>query len=315
MNAGFNEQWLDLLPTLAETLPQQAQSEERIWEWSLVLTAMGIEHQVGRSRPGLALMVRPRDQRRAEEEIQAFEQENSLEAEADSQDRLLGSIEPTVWALLALAAFFKAVRLKISLLGYDDVPWQQLGSVEAWAVMHGEWWRVLTGLTLHGDVPHLVSNMLVGFVFIAMLCRELGSGLGWFLVLLAGALGNGCNVLMQGPPHDSIGFSTSVFGCVGLLAGLRSVERSRHDGARRYLPIAAALGLLALLGTGGENTDLGAHLLGLVCGFPLGLMAAGLTAERFQSVRRLNGWFGAAAGASIPLCWAVALLNSSPLFQ
>ena len=45
---------------------------------------------------------------------------------------------------------------------------------------------------------------------------------------------------------------------------------------RWYLPLAAALALLALLGSGGENTDLGAHLLGFATGILLGLPAGRL---------------------------------------
>ena len=43
-------------------------------------------------------------------------------------------------------------------------------------------------------------------------------------------------------------------------------------GAGWPLPLAAALGLLGLLGSSGENTDLGAHLFGFGCGIVLGLL-------------------------------------------
>jgi hypothetical protein len=46
---------------------------------------------------------------------------------------------------------------------------------------------------------------------------------------------------------------------------------------RRLLPVAAAVALLGLLGSGGENTDIGAHLLGFLAGLALGWPAAYLT--------------------------------------
>ena len=99
----------------------------------------------------------------------------------------------------------------------------------------------------------------------------LGTGLGFALVLLAGAGGNLANALLQGAPHVSLGASTAVFGALGLLGGL-SVARQRGKAAGRrriWLPLFAALALLGMLG-GGERVDIG-HLLGLIVGRRLGI--------------------------------------------
>jgi len=314
MTSATDEAWVDIRPMLEASLPGEEPEQARVWEWSLVLTAMGIEHQVRQSRGVARLLVRTGSVSEAVEEIRLYELENSDNEELGDYEGHSGGFEPTFWAFLALAAFFKVVRLDIHALGYQPIPWQKLGSVNAEAVLSGAWWRTITGLTLHGDLPHLLSNILIGGVFIIMASRELGSGISWFLVLLSGTLGNFCNALIQGPPHDSIGFSTAVFGCVGIIAALRSLEHSSGSGHRRFLPAAAALGLLALLGSGGENTDLGAHLLGLACGFPLGLIAAGLKPPRPHPGRWLNLCFGWGAAGLVLSGWACALLASSPLF-
>ncbi len=125
----------------------------------------------------------------------------------------------------------------------------------------------MTALTLHADGQHLLGYLLIGGGFIPMLCRALGSGLDWSLLLLSGSFGNLLNAFLQAPLHRSVGASTAVFGAVGLLAAIHLLRERQ----RWYLPLAAALALLALLGSEGENTDLGAHLFGLAVGIVLGL--------------------------------------------
>ena len=140
------------------------------------------------------------------------------------------------------------------------------------------------------------------------LCRLLGSGRAWFLVLCTGALGNLLNALVQSPDHRSIGASTAVFGAVGLLATInmlhfRSILRHRWP-----LPLAAALGLLALLGASGHNTDIGAHLFGFISGIGLGLMADFITQGFKRPWRKTNKGL-AFLSAIFPLtAWWLALI-------
>jgi hypothetical protein len=71
----------------------------------------------------------------------------------------------------------------------------------------------------------------------------------------------------------------------------------------------AAVGGLALLmytGTGGENTDIGAHLLGFVCGFGAGLILIRLGHLPKDARRQLIA--GATALGLIFFSWAIALL-------
>jgi membrane associated rhomboid family serine protease len=143
----------------------------------------------------------------------------------------------------------------------DQSHWFDEGAVRGGRILeHGEWWRVLTGLTLHADPVHVFSNAVIGGIVIHFLCKILGSGLGWLLVLLAGCLGNSINIIFQGKFHNAVGFSTAVFGAIGILCG---IEVKRRQGIKGLLlPLGAGLSLLAMLGSEGERTDFGAHLWG-----------------------------------------------------
>ena len=74
---------------------------------------------------------------------------------------------------------------------------------------------------------------------IVSLCRELGSGLAWSLLLGSGVLGNLANACLQLPDHRSVGASTVVFGAVGILAALNLLRNGvtcKDDGRCRSLP-------------------------------------------------------------------------------
>jgi membrane associated rhomboid family serine protease len=114
-----------------------------------------------------------------------------------------------------------------------------------------------------------MSNVVIGGFFVLWLCREIGAGLGWVLTLLSGILGNLINAAVQSPLHNSIGASTALFGTIGILSGLRAHE-SASASRSVIVPLMAGIILLALLGSGGERTDVGAHLFGLVAGVGIG---------------------------------------------
>ena len=187
-----------------------------------------------------------------------------------------------VLALLLLLILWHGVRMHwFSLPGLprlDPEEWTRLGALDVFRVrVFGEWYRCVTALTLHADSRHLFGNVLFGAPFLILLCRRVGLGLGVFLVLLAGTFGNVLNTLYRQSAHVSLGFSTALFGTVGALSGFMALQGwDKRDGAgklswrRGVLLLAAGTGILAMLGTEGENTDYAAHLFGLLSGFIVG---------------------------------------------
>lgn len=235
--------------------------------WSLVLLSAGIVNITMHPALDYVVMVDAAEMERAELELGHFEMENRgwpprknlpLRGEGQTEER-----PPTVLLMGALLIFHLVTGPFIS-----GSEWFRLGAVNSRAILEGgEWWRLITALTLHSDSGHLVGNIAIGGVVIHFLCKMFGTGRGWFLLILAGTVANFANVIARGPGHVSVGFSTAVFAAVGLLCGgqmrlmnLRSV----------LLPLGAGVALLAMLGSSGERTDLGAHLWGLAVGLLLG---------------------------------------------
>ncbi|TKB08741.1 rhomboid family intramembrane serine protease [Desulforhopalus sp. IMCC35007] len=134
----------------------------------------------------------------------------------------------------------------------------------------GQYYRLITALTLHADIVHLMSNCLLGGFLLHFLLLTTGNGIGVFSVLVSSALANLINVLVHGSDHHFVGFSTAVFVVIGMLCTMNYSGKSRSQSIHFLMPVMAGLALLALLGSSGERTDLGAHLFGLLCGLLTG---------------------------------------------
>jgi len=279
-------------------------------EWALVLASQGLATRVRNVEGGFALEVPSEQAERAAAALAAYEAENpprpadaAARAELEARESRIGSGHVRIaFAIGAALLLFFLVTGPRSL----RVDWFECGSAESARILVGELWRTVTALTLHANLAHVLSNALAGTLFLSAVFASLGPGLGIALVLLAGAGGNLLNALFQSPFHISVGASTSVFGAVGILAGLgvvRSRRRGRR-GRRAWAPIAAGVALVAMLGTG-ERSDVWAHVYGLAVGSALGL-AAGLAGARPPALR----WqlaLGAGALAVVLACWALAL--------
>lgn len=303
------EPWPALEPGLVTPGLPRWLSRERARLWALVLDARGVPCCLEQPEPARWELHVPRERLgQAVEEISRYEEKNrSWPPSLPPPRPLVENTLSTLSVLILLATFYNVVRLDLLLPGGVSPDWLEAGSARAARILGGDWWRTVTSLTLHRDVAHLLGNLFIGGVFIFLLCRELGSGLAWSLILAAGSLGNLANALVQPAAHDSVGASTAVFGTVGILASL-SMVRYRHNLQKRWgLPVAAALSLLTLLGTEGKNTDLGAHFFGFVAGIVLGLLTELVISRRGHPGAILNALLAIIAGLTVAVAWLIAI--------
>ena len=234
--------------------------------------------------------------------LAAYEKENTAPVQNQNRaDDFASLIAGIVVAGVLILSHAVAVRWK------EAAPWFDQGSAASSRILDGELWRTVTALTLHADLVHLFSNAVAAAIFVTALSSIVGAGLAAALVVLAGACGNLVNALMQGSSHISVGASTAIFGAVGVLGTLGLVRRRREPTRSRgaWIPIAAALGLLAMLGTGTGRTDLLAHLFGFFCGallgVPVGLFFPAMPGQVMQWV------CGSATVLVLIYCWTLAL--------
>jgi rhomboid protease GluP len=301
--------WVAIRPDVGDWEATGILSERRVRRWALVLDSRSIPCRIESGGMGWRLLVPARHFDAARTELHLFEEENrGWPPPEPPPSPLVENSLATISVLILLATFHNITRLDLSLFGHHPVDWFEIGRAHAGRILNGEWWRLVTALTLHSDWLHLFSNLTIGGLFIVWLCRDLGSGPAWSLLLGSGILGNLANAFIQPPDHSSVGASTVVFGAVGILASLNAV-RSRLSGRKHpLLPIAAALALLALLGTEGKNTDLGAHLFGFLFGVILGSVAEHLVEGRGRPGPGLNALLSLIAAVVVGAAWWAALV-------
>jgi membrane associated rhomboid family serine protease len=308
------EEWLAISPLLVGDESVVVLTAQQAQLWALVLQARTIPCSVEPTDQGWCLLVPGSRFHQALHELRQYLRENRnwpppLPAVRATAHNTLATLS----VLLLLATFHNLTLLDISFNGQTTVDWLRIGAAKVDLIRQGEWWRTITALTLHANLPHLFSNLTIGGFIVLWLCRDLGSGLAWSLLLGSGILGNLLNAAVQPTSHSSVGASTVVFGAVGLLSASNLVRLQPQPRKRWGLPIAGGMALLAILGTEGERTDLGAHLFGCLAGFALGLGAAWLVERYGRPSRTFSLFLSVLCFGVVITAWWLALLLSGRL--
>ncbi len=270
---------------------------------ALVLESLGIPYEIIADDDTSAIIVAAEHSARASEELRLYEAENP--ARPIPRRTPYSYLNPVpglvIYAVVLTTIAWLAGE---SAFGRD---WLAAGRVDGILVRNGEWWRTITALTLHADLKHLVGNLVFGALFGLFAGRLLGSGCAWLSIVLTGALGNALNTLLLESTHRAIGASTAVFAALGLVAGFvwRGRLMAQDRWSLRYGPIVGGLALLMYTGTGDENTDIGAHLMGFVTGFAGGVLLPQVIDH--LRARNIQMYLGAAALLLVTIAWALAL--------
>jgi len=256
---------------------------------ALVLAAVQIPHRVVDDVVGCALIVPAELSAQAMQELRLYDEENPPPRLQQITPFAYQNAVPGIVAY-AITIFVIAWFAGASYFGQD---WLAAGRIDGTLIRAGEWWRTITALTLHSGLRHLIGNIVFGAFFGLLAGRLLGSGVAWLSVVLAAASGNALNTLLLESSHRSIGASTAVFAALGLTAGFvwRAKLMSQERWPYRVGPIVGGFALLMYTGTGDENTDIGAHLMGFLCGFAGGILLTRLrhklTDARWQAAAAL----------------------------
>ena len=284
-------------------------------ERGLVVAAMDLPYWIEREDRAWVLFVEENARGQAAAALAEFEAEEQARVHVQKPEPL---VIPKLALALTLVAMVIFYRMQT---GANPVLIERGVAVDA-RILHGEWWRCFTALTLHGSVEHLVSNLGLAVFAFAFAFSRFGTGAGLLGAVLGGAIGNLLNAFAHAAkPHASLGSSTALFASLGLLAGgelaARLMHRATRTGWQLLVPVGAGLAFLSLYGGAGSNrdgtpimdtgnVDLMAHLFGLVAGVVLGsvLFAAGLR-------RGARAWVQAVCGGAVIVVLAAAWMAAS----
>jgi len=278
--------------------PRRPACEERVF----VLHAVGIDSQVVADAGGWRVVVAAEAVVAASRQLRIYERENA------ARRRVFQVEHPQPHASAGSLAYVVLLVLIAWLAGHKTFrsDWLVAGALDTAAFRAGEFWRVVTALTLHFDVAHLLGNLGFGAFFGWLAAQLLGAGVAFGAGFAAAAMANLLNASFQPAEHVSAGASTMVFAMLGLLAAYawrRRADQSERW-AHRWAPIIAGVCMLAFMGAGGERTDVLAHLTGFAMGGFAGFL---LALRRVPFGTRVQWVVGVAAVACIALAWAAAL--------
>lgn len=264
-------------------------TDSRGVRWLAALSAAGIGYRVEIVGDRAGIIITESDADCALTEIRAYESANRdwpprqrIEEESGGDGNVLASM--VVVCLICLA------YVKTGAVGSEY--FAGAGAVLDSALVRAfEVWRLVTALGLHVDGMHLLANCACLLVFGAVAGARLGFGTAWTVILLGGGLGNGLSVMLTRSDFRAVGASTAVFAALGILVTLRfaAFSRNRRRGARpsfferRWLPLLAGMGALAILG-GSEGSHLAGHLYGFLAGLGVGVLALPVVKYRRQAL-------------------------------
>ncbi|MFJ9416815.1 rhomboid family intramembrane serine protease [Streptomyces sp. NPDC101227] len=127
-------------------------------------------------------------------------------------------------------------------------------------VANGEWYRLVTAMFLHQEIPHIAFNMLSLWWLGPPLEAALGRLRFFVLYMLAGLGGSALSYLIAPPDAASLGASGAIFGLLGATAVL--MRRLNYD----MKPVLILLGLNLVFTFAWPNISWQAHIGGLVVG-------------------------------------------------
>lgn len=251
-----------------ETLIATVADPHLLNTYSLVLSAADITHRIQYFGVGhIEIYVTTRQSERARHELAAYDRENRDWPPAP----LTSDFSPTFRAMSAVVIGCLVFIYGLSGEWHLKSWWFQQGAGDSSAIIANlEAYRLVTALTLHADIVHLMGNCFLGGFLLHFFFHLTGNGIGLLAMVLSATLANLINVLIHGPGHMFVGFSTAVFSVIGMLCTISFALQTRRLSLHFFMPIMAGSALLAFLGSSGERTDLGAHLFGLFCGLVFG---------------------------------------------
>lgn len=174
-------------------------------------------------------------------------------------------------ALAARARTFQDILASILANSEDSQVLLAFGAKDDVAILHGQYWRLVTPLFLHANILHLGLNML-NFLLLGLITERIFGHLRFGLIyLLAGVVSILASFI--GVPQDiSVGASGAIFGLVGAYSAFLLLHRRafRYHGIIAFGWLLLVIGINLGLGFVLPDVDNYAHVGGLLSGCLLG---------------------------------------------
>jgi membrane associated rhomboid family serine protease len=185
------------------------------------------------------------------------------------EDSTLGIAVPTpVYTYILLAAII-LVAVTQFVTGLDDSI-ERAGFAKQ-DFLHGQYWRILTGATVHGSIIHVLMNSYALFN-VGRIFEMLANRAHLAIVFLLSAVAGGLLSLVFLPDGTSVGASGGIVGLIGYLA-IYSFRRKQFISSSFRNSLLFNIGFLFVFGLVlWRVVDNYGHLGGLITGGVYGLL-------------------------------------------
>lgn len=288
-----------------------ADNSQRVLEWRAVLESQDINYDLQKSphNDSWIFFFSSEDFAIAKKNIDAYESERPFfrkfrELFTSSPAPLRMKI---IFPCLFLSLIFSFFYWVTGASAVNSI-WHRKGMLSSDFFSSLKWWTPVTALTLHSDFIHLAGNLLFFIIFGTAVVIQAGVGTMLFFVVLSGVLGNLTTLfIFRHNVYSAIGFSTSVFALLGILATLRLMKKMKSEKISSFyfwIPLLSAVAILGLTG-GAAGSDLAGHLFGFIWGCVTGVAVSFMA--KWKKKRCLQASLSVLTFLIIALCWYVAV--------
>jgi rhomboid protease GluP len=156
-------------------------------------------------------------------------------------------------------------------MGLDLDTLRAFGGKDGYAILHGQWWRLITAGYLHGGLLHIGMNMWVLFDIGTQVEQVFGTSRYLAIYSIANITGFMASTFWA-PQVLSIGASAAIFGLIGAMIAFGIRDRAIGPAVRglyiRWAIYGLIMGLLPMF-----SIDNAAHIGGLTGGFVVAYIA------------------------------------------
>jgi rhomboid protease GluP len=185
----------------------------------------------------------------------------------------------------------------------------RLGAGVGVLVEHGEVWRLVTPMLLHGGWIHILFNMFALFQLGPLVEQAFGRSRFLVLYLVSGIAGSLASTMFQPPFQSGVGASGAICGLLGIMAvwGFRRGGMLGQIVRRQMIQWAVIILVWGLLM---PNIDNAAHAGGFVGGAALAFLISPAGFRRETALRRRLWNAGAAVVVLVAAaCVVMAVMN------
>ena len=208
----------------------------------------------------------------------------------------LGTPGPVTKALVAINVGFFVLEIATGggvaldlngAFGSSVVTWGGLQPLQI--AFHGEYYRLITSMFLHGGWLHIALNMWVLWILGSMVEPALGSGRFAAVYFVSGLVAAATSYWLGPVGELGVGASGAIFGLLGAWAAFAFRRRDTAFGAAQLRQALFWIALNFVLGFSVGGIDNFAHLGGLVGGAIAGTVVEGFGPPSVRPVVRVAG--------------------------